>query len=333
MFAELINGSANKKEWTQALKSCQFGYPLQTVEYADIMKSSFNYEPLFYAAKEDDKIVGGILVFLKKAVNLPFLKDLSNVYMSYGGPFLLPGRDLEEKDIFDVLIQKIESDTKGMGTASLTIDTSPLWDIPEYFLDRGFQAKDRANIIIDLSDEEYIKKIDKDARKNSRRAVKKGLSVTECDNEEDLKKCYEIYEKHHLELGLEPYPYIYYKKIWEFEEQDFSKIFIAKIENEIAAGFLCFTFNGYLLEMGVPLSEKYKRIYPNDLLKMHVVEWAKENDFRYVDFSSIEPNALPGSKEAAINKFKEKWGTVRRYHMYDKSSRLRKSVYNIVHGN
>ncbi len=330
MFVEAIDGFSNKYAWTKAIESYPFGYPLQTVQYADIMMTSFNYKPIFYAAKENEEIVGGLLVFLKEAVNLPVIKKFSLVYMSYGGPFLLPVKGLDEKEILDALMQKIESDTKGIGTASLTIDTSPLRDMPDYFLSRGFHAKDRANIVVDLNEEDYLKTIDSEARKNARRAVKKGLVVTECDDEEDLKTCYEMYKAHHIDLGLEPYPYTYYKKIWELRKDNFSKVFLAKINGEVAAGFLCFTFNKYLLEMGVPLSEKYKRIYPNDLLKMHVVEWAKANHFRYVDFSSIDPNAAPGTKEFAINKFKEKWGSVKRYHMYDKSSKIRKDLYKII---
>lgn len=99
------------------------------------------------------------------------------------------------------------------------------------------------------------------------------------------------------------------EKQWEILQSVGYDGFIA-FENEEPIGALKIaSFNGYLYEFEVVRSKRdfSEKLYSQDLLKWHIINWGIKNNFLYYDLAGINPNPID-DKERGIFKYKQKWG-------------------------
>ena len=87
------------------------------------------------------------------------------------------------------------------------------------------------------------------------------------------------------------------------------KIFYATLNNKIISSLGIWGFNDYISEWGVfnsPYVIKNK-IYAQDLIKNHIIQYFKNTNIKYYDLSGFNPNPTT-KKEENIKNFKSKFG-------------------------
>lgn len=163
-------------------------------------------------------------------------------------------------------------------------------------------------IDLGLPIEELYSNLEKNnCRKNIERAKKRGV-VIEQITESNLKKYFELFTKLQT-LGGQKNNYDFMLKRWNMLKSYGRSGFLALKDGKPVSGMLFSSYNGYIVEAGLARSkEDYsERLYSQDLIKWHVIEWGVKNKMRYYDLAGFNPNPI-SEKERGIEKFKRKWG-------------------------
>ncbi len=148
----------------------------------------------------------------------------------------------------------------------------------------------------------------------------KEYTLIETPTYEDLKEYYTIYEKHHTDLNIYPYPFSYFQAIWDhLISKNMAQFFIIKYKGKIGAGLIFSTFNSKMYEISVASSNEVLSAFPNDLLKWKAIEWGIKNNYKTFDISNVPVDPEKGTKEHGILRFKKKWGEIVTYHSYKKT--------------
>ena len=86
------------------------------------------------------------------------------------------------------------------------------------------------------------------------------------------------------------------------------------------AGLLFRVFNGWIQELGVAYTDYSieHKIYGQDLIKWHLIQWGQRNGCRIYDLMGVDVGA-DEKKKQGIYQFKAKWGgRLCQYGVYDK---------------
>lgn len=88
------------------------------------------------------------------------------------------------------------------------------------------------------------------------------------------------------------------------------KVFLARLGDRVGAGQLAFVYNGYVHLSGVSIADWVlaEGVPANDLLQWCILDWAREQGCRSVDFVGAVPDSAD-PKQKSIDAFKARWGT------------------------
>lgn len=316
--------SIKPEDWNSTISRSKTAHIYNTIEWAKIIEISMGYKPIYYIAKEGEKIIGCFHIFEKIAIQGGIAKHISKIRYSYAPPVILPEK---KKETFKELINTALIDAKNNNVASVNIWDTPYMNESEVFKSIGFVEEEKHNVLIDLNgtEEEIFKSLDKGLRKNIRHAIESGATFIDTPTHEDLKEYYKLYEEHHKHLEITPYPFTYIQAIWDYLiTKNLAKLLIIKYNGKIVAGLIFSTFNSRMYEMSVASSDEYHSLFPNDLLKWKAIKWGIKNNYELFDISNVPVNPVEGTKEQGILRFKKKWGRIAVYHGYKKTGILGK---------
>jgi lipid II:glycine glycyltransferase (peptidoglycan interpeptide bridge formation enzyme) len=298
------------KQWNQRLLNSITGSIYQTKEYSEFIQHKGWFPRFLKFIDNDENIVGQILLstysrFQKKRgskiINfVPCIKK--SIYRWVFGPVIF---DLSKsKEIYKCLAEFLNSQNcKVYGSEH------PL--IPNSFqhLDSSFHLENWSTFLIDLktSSDLLFKKFDKhSARKNIERSEKRGVTINEI-NENNLFEYYELLKETKSKVDWNvTFDEILY--LWKKLKPIGFTGFLAKHEEIPVGGILISYFNNYINEWGVGRSklDYTKKLYSQDLLKWHIINWGIKNNHNFYDLTGANPN--PSSeKESVIFRYKKKW--------------------------
>jgi len=184
-------------------------------------------------------------------------------------------------------------------------------------LGSAFNLENWGTFLIDLSVniETIWKGFDKhSARKNIERSEKRGVTINEI-TDKNLVQYYELLKNTKSKVDWD----ITFEEIsflWkQLKPIGFTGFLATKDEIPIG-GILLSHFNNYINEWGVGRSELdyTKKLYSQDLLKWHIINWGIKNKCNFYDLTGANPNST-SEKESGIFRYKKKWGG--KYVEYD----------------
>lgn len=324
----LVKASVNPKEWNERLKVSEYGNVYQTTFYADYTKRRLFKTPLFIVARENQNVLAQLLVFRSSKLHRykdfittfpgKILEKFQPRYDWHFGPVIF---DKERKD--EVYREFLSTIATVLGKRGRIIAIPhPLDDKLTFFSDAGFEAEERATFVVDLGQdvEELWRGMDKKSgRKNVERARKRGVRVEVIEREDEFKEYFRILVETRERSRVKVYEYQDSFALWDIlGSNDAMKGFVAKKNGRVVAGILISTFNGYLNEWGAAHSSYSieNRLYANDLLRWHIIEWGHDEGYRCYDLTGValKPKDV---KEQGIYRFKKKWGgELVTYHKY-----------------
>jgi CelD/BcsL family acetyltransferase involved in cellulose biosynthesis len=126
-------------------------------------------------------------------------------------------------------------------------------------------------------------------RRRLRVAARKGVIVREATTREDLAAYYRVYESSLRRWGRRAtshYPFSLFERIWDaLAGTDAMKLWLAIAEDEVAAGYLAFYHQGHTAPWHGATEERYFTYGVSQLCLRHMIEFAKENGYRYFDLT------------------------------------------------
>src|SRR3989344_1781224 len=286
--------------WNELILKSGYSHPYHLSFYAELFKNSMNVETKFVSFYENNNLQGLALFFEKKIQGIPFVKPEITQWLSYA-PLIVFNEN------FSPIILKLKNFLKEKKIDYLNIWDSPLHSMKNLFLQNDFIGDKLENVVLFLKKDKdaQFSLLSRTARKCVNKASREGIEVEQSSSFEDLKDFYFHYKSHHEALGLNPYPFNYFESfISLMVKNNVGKMFVAKKDKEFASGVMVCLFNKQIYEFGKSLASEFRDSYPTDLVNWRIVEYGIENNYSHFDLSNVDPNAVEGSKEFNVKRFK-----------------------------
>jgi hypothetical protein len=189
----------------------------------------------------------------------------------------------------------------------------------------GYSKMPMATVALELdrfkTKDDCWKNTAEDARTKVKKALKDGIEIIEDTKLEFLSDFIELHRK----SGYPNLPFYKDESLFKrvaniYNSGNMCRLFVSRKDGRILSGQVLFTFNQAIVLEGVIISDivRKNRWYANDLMQWYIISWAKENNFRIIDWGGF--SLFPTKKEEQINNFKLKWGgSVCRFYAYSKS--------------
>ncbi|MCX7747164.1 MAG: peptidoglycan bridge formation glycyltransferase FemA/FemB family protein [Clostridia bacterium] len=207
-------------------------------------------------------------------------------------------------------------------------------------LKQGFREEAWATFILDVqkNDEELFASFKKSARNKIKQTIKNipGYVFNSIDSNdfEHIRKFYNVMNENRRRNNLKEYDI---NKV--YRPMKCYKAFKIEADGKILAVQGIFLFNKVIAGAGIGLSDYAceNKINAGDIIKWEVIKWARDNGYKYYDFSGVNPNP-DTEKEAGIRAFKEKWGgeyveykvLVKEAHIYKLLKKLRRYFLSLL---
>ncbi len=308
-----VSGS---NEWDKFAEKGRHSHVYQLSGMAKVM-SAIGFKARFFALEKNNKRKAQLMVLEKSASRTRFLKNFSRSWLSYSPPILLCS-EKEEREIFKEFIFELQKKAKSERIAWITIWSLPLWDPVDWFFETGFEASIKENAVLELLEdkEKTWNALYKHARRDVRKGKETEAFARKAESLKEMREFYSIYESHHVQLGLKPYPWKYFEFFWnELVEKNKGLLVVTQLNEEIVAGMLVGFIGDYIYEFTNSVKPEAYKCFPTDLMNWWLIEWAVPRSFKYFDLSNVAVGKM-NSKEEAIKRFKKKWGSLHQYHEF-----------------
>ena len=295
-------GGKDYKNWQGYVNSSKKSNFFHLIEWKEILKDVYGYEPFYYIAKnENDEIVGIFPIFYVKSLFLgKTLKSLPFHFL--GGPLY------DTKEVLLEFLNEVRKITEKYKTSYLEIKSYDNYEGIEIEKYNEYKIKKQqtyTSFVVPLSKD--YEDVYKTFKKNVRWSIKKSeekIHVYFATGYKDLEIFYDLHVRGMRSIGLPAHNFKLFKQLWDiFYEKDMVKILIATFEEIPIATMFMFLFNNKILYMWGARNVEYRSLNANPALHWNAIKWGCENGYKYFDFGMTSP-----SEENAMF-YKSRWGT------------------------
>lgn len=279
-----------------ALSSAQYFF--STVRWTEAVAAGFGSEVLFAALMDGDEIVVAMIGTERKTIGFRILHS----FFPYGG---LIGDVSRGDELLDHLLPALRE----RGYHSLVVE-DPFCVLPERHVAQPAYGRRHVRPMEPqegpVDEAAMFRTYHKSVKKNVRRAREAGLVVTEASEEDDIDEIYEMYrsamERNHAPTW---YPKdLFIELMHRFVPTGEVRYLIVKHDGHtIGMMAMLYSENGGHYWMGGS-SEEGLKLRVNDLLFHHAICLSAERGDHFLDLMGT------GVEDAALARFKEKWGGV-----------------------
>jgi hypothetical protein len=295
-------------------------FPVDEKEWNDNV--DFLFQTVNYARLHSDpeflRFGDRRLLYTRNEVHLPGTK-VSLPVLKEAVTRLYPSEKTLDKQLLDVFI----ADCKRKGEVPVIITDQKLPYLELY---------PWGTIMLELT-EGCEKKIDSDAEKGVRQAIKKNVEVIELKSASEWREFLEIGEHLRKRKNLRT-PFAtaeFFRRC--FEEQGFVRLMGAYVGCELVAGGLFFASKKYIrYARGATSYKEYYDFFPTHLILWKMIEWGKRNGCKYFDLGGYHIGAKKGSDLWKINLFKKQWGELVLRRRYVGAFLLNEKLWRLLGG-
>jgi len=200
-----VKNEVDQAEWNQALEKSEYGTIYQTTYFADSVRDITKEQPIFITVEDHGKTLGQLLLFKtcrfhgrvydKPLGNLlvKLLMKTKPLYHWHFGP-VTPIAE-ERGEAYGKTLDAVHTIAKDEGVDISSGYPHPLDDKIESFKAMGFESKEVATFVIDLTKdiEQLWLGLEKhSARKNVERAVERGVTVERVKDEDEFVEYFNV---------------------------------------------------------------------------------------------------------------------------------------------
>lgn len=313
---QLIHITAeSRQEFNDFIRGLPWGDLLQSWEWGDL-KAETGWEPFRLAVREKGQIVAAASA-LKR--NLP-LAGKTILYLPRG-PMLT---DLNRVDLLDTLLTGLRGLARRVGAILLKIDPpipASHRDFHAALMRRGFinldlgkgfegvQPRFIMELPIDQDPEELLMQCESKTRYNIRLAQRRGVTVHEARDLEDLRAFYELLLVTAKRDGFMVRDFSYFEGIWRhLVQKGLARLFLARYEGGALAGAITFQFGKRTWYVYGASSNRHRNVMPNHILQWNMILAARESGSTVYDFRGISGDLNPDNPLYGLYRFKKGFG-------------------------
>ncbi|MBI5416781.1 peptidoglycan bridge formation glycyltransferase FemA/FemB family protein [Candidatus Poribacteria bacterium] len=298
----------SKEIWDEFLRNNPNTQILQSYAWGEI-KHKYSWDAIRLGIFLNNELKGVILLLKRK---LPFSGGRSILYAPRG-----PIIDFNDSEIFGNLIDGIKKISKKHKAIVLKIDPFISNDdenkkkiLHNYgFIKINQQIQPRCTFILDIDKPEDIilANFESKTRYNIKVAIKKGVKIKRAgDREEGVAVFYDLLKKTASRDQFTIHSKDYYHTVWNMLKADNRcEIFLASVEDKIAAGVFLFIFNKTCWYMYGASDNIYRNHMPNQLLHWEIILWAKQQGIKEYDLWGIPCDAHENHPLWGVYRFKK----------------------------
>lgn len=300
---------AERDQWNDFVAASSTSPVLQSFEWGEL-KAKFGWIPIRLALTDNDKIVAGVSMLKRE---IPYLKH--SIFYAPRGPVI----DFSNREVFELLLDAIEEQSELYHAISFKMDPE-IPDVPEKqseiitgmkrlgFVKAHKQVQPRATFFLDLTPDldSIMKGFEEKTRYNIRLAQKKGVEIKEEPTDAGIKAFYELYKVTAARDNFIIHPLQYYQTIREIMfEKGLGSNFVAYYNGKPVGSVIVFCFGSRVWYMYGASSSEARNVMPNHLLHWHIIQWAKEKNYRLYDLWGIPANPKEGHPLWGVYRFKK----------------------------
>jgi lipid II:glycine glycyltransferase (peptidoglycan interpeptide bridge formation enzyme) len=281
----IVSDAGRDGAWDAFVASAPGGDHVQSSGWART-KASQGYAAIRVVLERDDRIVAGAQILVR---GLPVLGGIGYVPR---GPVVAAGNEGDAGRV----IEHLKLVARRRRIRHLVVQPGRECDwIAEMLPDRGFvpsamAVAPTATVLVDLTRDldELFRGFGKSARRHVRRGLREGVVVRE-GTVDDLGAFHALVVATAERNGFTPYAREYFETMWRaFHTDGHLRLFLAEYQHEVVSAHLVVPFGEHLLSKVVAWSGSHARVYPNEVLEWHLMEWAKAHGFRAYDFEGVD---------------------------------------------
>lgn len=280
---------SDEPAWQDYVNSHPDATIYHTLEWRDILYNEYGFEPVYLIAKEEERVVGILPLFLIK--NLRGRRLVSLPFSIYGGPVG------DSKEVVSALLKKCVEMVKEGRAASLEIKPCKHLDVEVpglSFDDWGIGRAVDLTVGIEALWKEFA------YRRNVDRAIREGLMFTVSDNEM-VEGFYKLQLMTRKRQGL-PAPSLRYYNSFFKEMGGCVKLAMIESDGIPVAGGIFFAYKDKVLYALGASDHRYLHLRPNDLLVWEMMKWSALAGYKEFDLGPT-----PSGNDGLLH-FKRKWG-------------------------
>lgn len=314
----------DKNEWNNNLLNSPHVTFFQTYEYLMYESKIEGNTPIFITIQnEDEKVVGQLGLIVYKKLSLYSTQKLRTLFNFFPknqnratwaeGPTILSEKQESEKILKQMLkaLEKLSVDEKIIVISGYTphddfFDTNliNIFKNDQYSITKFF------TFMTDLTIEDLWNSLNKNAKRDVTRAKRRNFVIKELDekNVDNYFKLTRIWAKtkgiekqHSSELE---------KDYWEYYQKGREIVFLAYENNELVASHRLGVFNGVVYSHKITNSYSKSGSLGGPLLTWHALEWAKNNQMKFYDFSGGQ---APPEDKAKLEQYEKQWKSLLEY--------------------
>jgi lipid II:glycine glycyltransferase (peptidoglycan interpeptide bridge formation enzyme) len=281
----------NDPAWDAFLVSVPDGHHEQTSLWGQV-RSHYGWKIARYTLREHGSIIAGAQAQLR-----PIGKIGRVAYITYG-----PCINTEEDLVVEICLTELKRFLRGLGVIYAAIGLPyNAYGIAKLMQASGFIRKPHrlhphfleTTLVIDLKKqpEEILAGMQTSTRKHVRQALKRGITVVE-GNVRDLDTFRELMYALCKRRKTTPNPpqVDFFQQLWKlFNPKDWIKLFIAMYDQEPISAVIAFQFGEWFRTWKIGWSGQYGNFRPNEAVWWSMIQYARNNGYRYFDFVEIDP--------------------------------------------
>jgi lipid II:glycine glycyltransferase (peptidoglycan interpeptide bridge formation enzyme) len=274
-------------EWDQFVVSSDTGTFYQTSSWAQVKKAQ-GWNALRAITKSSTgDICGGCQVLYKKLFGIFYLIQLPK------GPIYEP----ENLEMALSILDEIKRFFQRHPYFLIIQPGDTCWDLMERLLHSGYgtdlkvDLEEKATIIFDVSKdrEEILKKIKKRKRSQFRQSETRGLQFFESNDRQDLETFHSMHKRVAEKRDFDIQNRLFFDTLWDhFKLKDWLHLFIAKFEGKPVSAALAIVFKDTVHLYRLGWIRGYNHFHPNEGMAWHIMKWANEHQYHWVDFGGID---------------------------------------------
>ncbi len=342
MIVELDEKDPLLRSWNDFLVDAGIpGSIFQSTFWADYREKKYGDEP-HYIVKLDERgeVLGALLCLescyakhatfhrlrghplLFEGLNRCLLSPLMQRVLPYlyweNGPVISPTVNEEGlyDSVFDQLLSKAVELGGEEGCYSIGFARPSLYhDNRRVFLEHGFDGRHMGTFLVPLDkpEEELWNGLRRRMKRNIRRCLDMRVEIDEVEEREELKDVYGIHVEMCSRSGITILPYSHFTSLWDhFNPLGMMKLFVARYKGSPIAVDGVLLYNGLITAYCWADSDlaREEKLYVNDMLNWHVINWGRDNGYRFYDLAGVEIHKIDEGQSKAENiySYKEKWG-------------------------
>lgn len=313
MYKTRIIEAKDKARYNKFIASHPKGHFLQLWEWGQV-KNLTGWKPIALALEKDGEICAAMLI-LKRSLPVPLLNRC--IFYAPRGPVA----DADNRQEHCLLFEFARQIARREGAIFLKIDPDvavPNQAYAEILKACGFRHREaglnfegvQPNYVMRLDlnpeSEQLLANMHQKWRYNIKLAARKGVTITQNQEQDDLKVFYTILEEtaerdHFLIRGYE-----YFESIWEHMiKNGYARLFLAYYKDEVVAGTLAFILGDKAWYLYGASSNRHRNVMPNYLLQWEMISWAKAQGCKLYDFRGVSGDMDENNPLYGLYRFKK----------------------------